>query len=422
MKKKARILAATYVIAAIVALGIYSGVCGSQLETHRLAAKYSSGRAFEETVTAVDALSAALKKSAYATDGAMCSLICGEAYADALAAETAMSALPFSTQELEQLSAFLNTAGDYAHSLCFEAAAEGFTEKQLDDLDNMSRKAAEFSEALRDMQGSVNSGDVIMDSRIARLANVGVDEGEKLSAKLLDYEAQFEPGGELEYDGKYSSKTKKDSGLRLTEEDMLRKAAEFAGVDKSELKKEYDYQGEDGRHCYSAGDVMICVSPTGVESMACSRLVSESSVSQEEAEQTAAEFLRSHGYEDVELISTKIYGAVARMEFARVENDAVCIDDTLTVAVALDDGSIYAFNAVEYSTEDTGAQWEIDEQQAAEKLPQGLKTQEMRKVIIETAGGRAMPCYEFSCTDKAQRQVKIYVDAQTGRQCRISVG
>lgn len=421
MKKKARILAATYLFAAIAALGIYSGVCSSQLETHRLAAKYSSGRAFEETVAAVDALSAALKKSAYATDGAMCSLICGEAYADALAAETAMSALPFSTQELEQLSAFLNMAGDYAHSLCFEAASEGFTEKQLDDLDNMSRKAGEFSEALRDMQGGVNSGDVIMDSRIARLANVGVDEGEKLSARLLDYEAQFEPGSEPEYDGKYSSRTKADSGLRLTEEDMLNKAAEFAGVDKSELKKEYDYQGEDGRHCYSAGDMMICVSPAGVESMACSRLVSESSVSQEEAEQTAAEFLRSHGYEDVELISTKIYGALARMEFARVENDAVCIDDTLTVAVALDDGSIYAFNAVEYSAEDTGAQWEIDEQQAAEKLPQGIKTQEMRKVIIETAGGRAMPCYEFNCTDKAQRQVKIYVDAQTGRQCRISV-
>ena len=48
----------------------------------------------------------------------MCDKICCEAYACAAAAESALSTLPFSTWELEQLSAFLNTAGDYAHSLC----------------------------------------------------------------------------------------------------------------------------------------------------------------------------------------------------------------------------------------------------------------------------------------------------------------
>lgn len=422
MKRKVKVLVITYATAIIATLGIYSFAVNGLLREHSLIARYSSAQAFEQTVTATEALSAAMQKSAYATDGAMCSLICGEVYADALAAETAMSSLPFSTQELEQLSSFLNVAGDYAHSLCYEAAAEGFTEQQVKELSSMGKKAAELSAALRKMQGSVNSGDIIMDSRVRDLANIGTDGGSKLSGELLSYEAQFEAGSAPDYDGKYNKADKEKGSLRLTEEDMLRAAADYAGVSKEELKKEYDYQGEDGRHCYSAGDMKICVSSSGVESMASSRLVSESNISEGEAQSTAEKFLRSHGYEDVTLINSRTNGAVMRMEFAGLEGDALCLDNTVTVAVALDDGSIYAFNAVDYSTAKTGAEFTVSLEQAEEKLPRGLKAEQTRKVILKSDGGSDLPCYEFSCTDKNRGKVTIYVDAQTGVQRRITLG
>lgn len=420
-KRKTKILVITYAAAAIIALGLYSFAVQGQLERHSYIARYSSAQAFEQTVAATEALSAAMQKGAYATDGAMCSLICSEVYADALAAETAMSSLPFSTQELEQLSAFLNLAGDYAHCLCYEAAAEGFTEKQVKELSSMGRKAEELSKALREMQGSVNRGDLIMDSRVTEIANVGVPDGGKLSGELLNYEAQFDGGSAPDYDGKYAQSESARSEVRLTEEDMLRQAAEFAGVSKEELKKEYDYEGSDGRHCYSAGDMMICVSSAGVESMASSRLVSESSISEKEAQSAAESFLRSHGYENVTLINARGEGAVLRMEFAGLEGDALCLDNTLTVAVAMDDGSIYAFNAADYCADKTGAEFTVTQEQAEEKLPQGVKAQQTRKVILKSESGSALPCYEFSCTDKNRREVTIYVDAQTGIQRRISI-
>lgn len=420
-KRKVRILVITYAAAAIMALGLYSFAVQGQLERHSYIAKYSSAQAFEQTVAATEALSAAMQKSAYATDGAMCSLICSEVYADALAAETAMSSLPFSTQELEQLSAFLNVAGDYAHSLCYDAASEGFSDEQVRQLGSMSRKAAELSKALREMQGSVNRGDVIMDSRVAEIANVGTEQGSKLSGALLDYEAQFDGGSTPEYDGKYALSEKPGGGLRLTEEDMLRQAAEFAGVSTGELKKEYDYEGSDGRHCYSAGETMICVSSAGVESMASSRLVSDIAISEKEAQSAAESFLREHGYENVTLINSRGDGAVLRMEFAGLEGDALCLDNTLTVAVAMDDGSIYAFNAADYCADKTGAEFSVSQEQAEEKLPKDLKTTETRKVILKSDGGNDLPCYEFTCTDKNRREVTIYVDAQTGIQRRISL-
>lgn len=420
MSKKLKIVLATYVSAAVIVLGLCTWVEHNSLADYRLAAKYSSGRAFEETVGAVDGLSRALEKSVYATDGGMCSRICSEAYANALAAETAMSTLPFSTQELEQIAAFLNVAGDYAYTLSRQTSQDGFTQEQIETLTEMSGTAAALAESLRSLQGSVNGGDVIMDSREARLMNVGLDdEAEKLSARLLQYEAEFQPMAEFVYDGKFSPQDEEESLGRLDEQEMLSMAAEFAGVTQEELKKEYDYQGEDGRSSYSARGITICVSPAGVESMSQSRLVGESALSLEEAEALAETFLKERGFEDLELDSAGINGAVAVMRFVKLENGAACLDDTLSISVALDDGSIYSFNAVNYSSGETGAEWTVDQEEAEQALPESLSVADSRKVILKSPGGQDLACYEFSCTDGEERQVVIYVDAATGKQCEI---
>lgn len=420
MSKKLKTVLATYVSAAVIVLGLCTWVEHNSLADYRLAAKYSSGRAFEETVGAVDGLSRALEKSVYATDGGMCSRICSEAYANALAAETAMSTLPFSTQELEQIAAFLNVAGDYAYTLSRQTSQDGFTQEQIETLTEMSGTAAALAESLRSLQGSVNGGDVIMDSREARLMNVGLDdEAEKLSARLLQYEAEFQPMAEFVYDGKFSPQDEEESFGRLDEQEMLAMAAEFAGVTQEELKKEYDYQGEDGRSSYSARGITICVSPAGVESMSQSRLVGESVLSLEEAEALAETFLKERGFEDLELDSAGINGAVAVMRFVKLENGAACLDDTLSISVALDDGSIYSFNAVNYSSGETGAEWTVDQEEAEQALPESLSVADSRKVILKSPGGQDLACYEFSCTDGEERQVVIYVDAATGKQCEI---
>ena len=79
MKRRARIRTVSYITAAIAGLALLAYARSADLNDSRLAAGYSAGRAFEETVTAVDALSAALSKSVYATDGGMCARICSEA-------------------------------------------------------------------------------------------------------------------------------------------------------------------------------------------------------------------------------------------------------------------------------------------------------------------------------------------------------
>ena len=88
--------------------------------------------------------------------------------------------------------------------------------------------------------------------------------------------------------------------------------------------------------------------------------------------------------------------------------------------MALDDGSVYSFDASEYyKTGELEGEWIISEEEAAESLAGDIKLQSCRKVWYESAGDRMLPCYELSCTNPEGEQVKIYINAENGRQQEI---
>lgn len=297
--KKLAVVLATYLCAAAAVLGIFSFISWRNMKSYRLAARYAAQEAFEETVTAVDHMSAALKKSLYATDGSMSAKISAEVYADALAAETALSTLPFSTQELENISGYINQVGDYAYTLCSEGAG--------------------------------------------------------------------------------------------------------------------------GRRCYSAGDALIVVGDYGVESMGRPKLVSEVNIDLAQAQKTAEDFLAKRGYENLELISSADAGTSAQFKFAAVQDDAVCLDNFIKLSVALDDGAVCSFNATNYSAEKCAAKWDVSQSDAESALPDNVTSESVRKVIVHSDGGHNLSCYEFMCVAENGENVKIYVNAATGRQSAIVV-
>ena len=192
-------------------------------------------------------------------------------------------------------------------------------------------------------------------------------------------------------------------------------------MEPRELKEEYDYTGPDGRRCYSAGEVMLCVSSRGLESLAQTRLVSESSISLEQARQAAVKFLEQLALEELALVSYADSGTVASFDFAQTQDEALRLGSGVKVSVALDDGSIYAYIAVNYSTQPAQVNWNTDEDTARQPLPENVRCAGSRKVILRSAGEQDLPCYEFSCLDDQDRSLKIYVNADTGKQCRIDI-
>lgn len=419
MNKKTLTVAATYTAAVIIALAICTFVFFGSLQKYRLAVDFSSQQAFEETVGAVSNLSAALGKTAYATDRDMCARLCSEIYADALSAEAALSTLPFSTQELEQISGYLNQTGDYAYTLCATVAEDGFSDSERENMKKLSSLSSQLSEALAALQRDYHDGKIDMDSAETPLRNVAVKQNEKISASILQAESDFPKRDALSYDGKYSFMAQKEKPTYTSDAELLAAAARFAGVGPGQLRLDYSFEDGSARKVYSVGNMQICVDSEGVVSMMQSRLVEESRVSEQDAEDTAVKFIEEKGYENLELTGKNFSDTLAEFVFTATEDDALWPDNYIRLVVARDDNSVYSFNAEHYSPERSGLEWKITEVEAAGAVPDNLEEQNLRKLICTSPGGTPTACYEFVCTNQKGETVRIRVNAETGKQAEI---
>ena len=419
MSLKFKRLLVVYTAAALVALSGYAFAASRQLDRLRLTAGYESARAFEEAVSAAEDLSASFKKLAYATDEALGKSLCAEGYAAALSAETALSILPFETQELEKLQGFLGRAGDYVGSLCALTDTR-LPNEHREHLRAFGEAAANVADQLVTLQAKLHEGSVEMDTREKRLLNIGGGEEPKLSALLLGYEDGFEAPAEFAYEGRYSP-AQAEAGGTLTQTQALEIAAKAAQVEPRELREEFDYEGPEGRRCYSAGGLLIGVSSRGLEFMGRSRLVSEAKLSLAEARVSAEAFLERMGYGDLAFYEQSTNGYVAAFRCAPTQDGVMRPDDALSISIALDDGSVYAFDATRYSARTVELDWETDEEEARATLPEGVEAVSARRLILKSPGGTYLPCWELSCEDE-NGGARVYVDARTGRQCRVELG
>ena len=420
MSLKSRRLLVIYALAALLALAGYSCAAAQQLKRVRLTAGYESARAFEAAVSAAEELSDSFKKLRYATDEALSKSLCARANAEALSAETALSVLPFETQELEKLQGFLGRAGDYAASLCALTDAR-LPEEHRAHLLAYGEAAEGLAASLQELQGQLHAGSALMDTREKQLRNVDDGGTQKLSALLLGYEGSFTAPEEFAYEGRYSPKEQAAGGT-LREEEAIALAAKAAGVEPRELREEYAYEGPESRRCYSAGALLLGVSSRGLEFMGQSRLVSRAELTIEQAQEKAEAFLARMGYEDLSLYERYDRENVAVFLYAPTQDGVPRPDDALRISIALDDGSVYALDATDYSPWAVELDWETDEEAALATLPEDVEPGAVRRLILKTPGGSYIPCWELSCGDGTDDGARVYVDARTGRQYRVDLG
>ena len=419
MKKKTVILAATYISAAIIVLGLFALVSAQNLKKYRLASAFSAAQAFEETVFSVDSMSRTLAKTPYATDRDMCASLCSQIYADALSAEAALSTLPFATHELEQISGYLNQTGDYAYTLCRSVAEDGFSDSERENMRKLSVLSSRLSAALSEIQQAFHNGSLEMDSSELILRNVEAQQNKKISTELLQAESDFPKRDALTYDGKYSFKSQSTGTVHVSDAQMLAAAARCAQMSPAQLTLDYSFEDGSGRKVYTAGDAQICVAPSGVVSMAHSRLIEQGGIEPADAQSAAESFIESMGFENMQLSESELSDTTALYTFIAIQDDALCPDNFVTATVALDDCSLYAFNAEHYCADKCAVSWNVTEVEAAGAVPDTLEVQETKKVIVDSVGGNDTPCFDFICTDENGDSVTIRVNAVTGKQTDI---
>ena len=445
-KRRVRVLAASFTAAAF-AVSVGFGVQGyARAEDYRRQLDNGYRQAFTELTTAAGELDAALEKVTYATTPSLFASLCAQAYAKALAAQTALGELPYGNVELEQTAAFFAKAGDYAMAMARGASGEGVcTVENRETLRGLAAAAGELSATLQALQlqldgGALHPEDVAAaEARLAaaeaRLA-AAQEDGEPVTSgsAFQTVEADFPQVPTLIYDGPFSEHLSGRTpqmleGLpQVTEEEARRAAAAFAGLRAEVFTPTSDGAGNLPAWGFSAladgGELYVEITKQGgqVLQMLSSRPVGEAALSRKEGVEQAASFLDAHGYQDMSPSYFLEGDGILTVHFAPVLDGVYCYPDLVKVGVALDNGDVVSFEAHGYlmnhgAREPAAPAVSADE--AAERVDTSLTVLSRQLALIPTGGEYEVLCHEFKCQNADGGHVLVYVNAATGQQERI---
>lgn len=438
-KRRVRVLAASFTAAAF-AVSVGFGVQGyARAEDYRRQLDNGYRQAFTELTTAAGELDAALEKVAYATTPSLFASLCTQAYAKALAAQTALGELPYGNVELEQTAAFFAKAGDYAMAMARGAGAEGVcTDESRETLRGLAAAAGELSATLQALQLQLDGGALHPEDVAAveaRLAAAAEDGGQITGGSAFQtVEANFPQVPTLIYDGPFSEHLSSRTpqmleGLpQVTEEEARRAAAAFAGLRAEVFTRTSDGAGNLPAWGFSAladgGELYVEITKQGgqVLQMLSSRPVGEAALSRKEGVEQAAAFLDAHGYQDMAPSYFLEGDGILTVHFAPVLDGVYCYPDLVKVGVALDNGDVVSFEAHGYLMKHGArepAAPAVPADQAAERVDSSLTVLSRQLALIPTGGEYEVLCHEFKCQNADGGHVLVYVNAATGQQERI---
>ena len=415
MKRKTAILTVSYLCAALLFTGVYAALRQRELGETKRSCRYAADHAFEELCAAMTALDTALEKAALAATPGIQSALCSDAYAGAEAADAALSLLE-SSYELEKAAAFLDTAGDYARTLG-RAAATGATwsETERGNLRSLAATAAWAAGELEGLRCSIAEGECCRDDTPEALRTL---------------EAEF-PEQTLIYDGAYSPRTEEPAMLAGKEETGEKEACIIAAAFLGESERSAACCGQsagDGREWrVQLGDWTVLVSGRGGQVLraVCERAVGEGVLSEDSARSETQKFLRSRGYGAMQEIAHSLQDGCLITEWCAVQQGVVCYPDRVRVALALDNGTLLAFEAGDYVRNHHARRFDLRETvswEAAEAmLAPGLRVDERFHALILSPGGEERLCLAFRCTDTDGAAALIFASAATGSQERIAL-
>ena len=438
-KRRVRVLAASFTAAAF-AVSVGFGVQGHiRAEDYRRQLDNGYRQAFTELTTAAGELDAALEKVTYATTPALFASLCAQAYAKALAAQSALGELPYGNVELEQTAAFFAKAGDYAMAMARGAGAEGVcTVENRETLRGLAAAAGELSATLQALQLQLDGGALHPEDVAAAEARLAAaqEDGEPVTSgsAFQTVEADFPQVPTLIYDGPFSEHLSGRTpqmleGLpQVTEEEARRAAAAFAGLRAEVFTRTSDGAGNLPAWGFSAladgGELYVEITKQGgqVLQMLSSRPVGEAALSRKEGVEQAAAFLEEHGYRDMAPSYFLEGDGILTVHFAPVLDGVYCYPDLVKVGVALDNGDVVSFEAHGYlmnhgAREPAAPAVSADE--AAERVDSSLTVLSRQLALIPTGGEYEVLCHEFKCQNADGGHVLVYVNAATGQQERI---
>lgn len=394
-------------------------------------------KAYTEMMDNVENVAVNLGKGIVSGSTAHNALIMNDIWKQANEAQSRLNELPVSNPVLERTSVFLAQTGDYAYSLT-KIMAEGRqpSREDVDKLASLHSQAGELSQELHRIFHSAGDGRFTWGELGASIKQQQPGDSKDLSGSMESIDKKMQDYPTLIYDGPFSDHVNKINpkgitGKKIDIESAMKIARSFVDIPWDKIKTvsyQHTVKGEipvfrvrvtsENSSLYGTTDVDVSVSGGHVIMAANSRGVSSRKVSEKEALEKAAEFLAGKGLGIMENTFYTVQDNILLAAYANVQQDVLIYPDQVKVQVALDNGRVMGYEALDYymthHKRDIPSP-KITLAQARGKVNSRLKIQGSRLAIIpRTVGGEALT-YEFKGKIQGDTYY-VYINAQTGAE------
>jgi len=250
------------------------------------------------------------------------------------------------------------------------------------------------------------------------------DTREALRALETELPAVPEPVCEGRFSPSQSDAALLEGKSKCSEREACLIAASFLGENARNAASQGLSEAEEPCWSVEVGDYSVAVTERGGQVLhcVCRRPVEKPRLTLEEGFAAAEDFLREQGYKNMERTGWRSTGDTLTVSVCPLQQDVRCYADGITLSIALDDGTLLAFDAADYvenhrprQPEPPLAAWE----DARGLLSGTLTVEEEYLSYLPLDGGGEKLCFTFRCVDESGRRWLVFSSAATGAQERI---
>ena len=383
----------TIIVTLIAIIAILAMVIYKKQTEYRQASENSYNQAFYELVDYVQNVENYLGKSLISTTPEHGAETLTRVWKEANLAQTYLSQLPISSNELENTSKFLNQVSDYSYSLSRKNINnESLSQEDLDNLKELHEYSVNLENVLNQLSNDINNGRVKWGELTKKGSSVFAQQVSNISKDSFgNIEQEFHEYAGLIYDGlaENADIPTYDFNVRLNNQD-----------DSNELTISITKKG---------GHILFSNFNRDVE---------VENIDDETANKIGLDFLNSKGYTNMKRTYYLKEEGVMTINYAYVQNDVTMYPDLIKLKVALDNGDILGIETQGYlnsHTERNIPEVKVSKEDAKKTLNKNLEIKSEGLAIIPTEYKTEILCWEFKGTVD-DTDFLVYINAETGKE------
>jgi len=353
-------------------------------------------------------------------------------------AQSDVGQLPLALMPFNKTEEFLAGISDFSYRAAVrDLEKDPLTEKEYETLKSMYTKAADIQKELRSVQNLVLDNNLRwMDVELALASgqkqadNTIIDGLKTVEENVKSYsEADF---GATQTSMKTENGFEKLEGKEISKKEAKEVAKKFVENKVTDIKVTENGEGSDfGFYSVSMDDkeqkvdVNMDITKKGGYPiyLVQNREIKNKEISLNQATDHATEFLKKHGFEDLDLFESAQYDNIGVFTFVSILDGVRVYPDAIRMKVALDNGEVIGFPARDYLAAHKQREIpnaKISKDEAAKKLNPSLDVQEDRLAIIVNEFGEEVLCYEFLGTIENDTY-RIFINADNNTEEKVEM-